>query len=102
VLSVLEVIFSRDPVAAQGFGPSQRQITFIVFLCVLWSFRTGAAEPRRFSFPELGPLRHCVRRNFHIRARLCGGWPNFRSGFHIGPYAAPVEAVRRSFEEWSV
>ncbi len=52
VLGVLKVILRRNPVAAQRFGASQRQITLVVSLGVL---RLGiwAVEPSRFGLSDL-------------------------------------------------
>jgi hypothetical protein len=49
----------------------------------------------------LGSSRRCAGHNFRIRAWLCHYRLKFRNLFHVGPYAAPAEAVRRSFEELS-
>ena len=51
VLGVLKIILRRNPVAAQGFGTRQRQITLVVSLGVL---RLGirAVESGRFGFAE--------------------------------------------------
>src|ERR1700694_5781909 len=62
MFSVLEVIFRRDPVATQGFGAGQFQITLIISLGVL----CVRAEPGRFSFPEPGVSWHCVGHILHL------------------------------------
>jgi hypothetical protein len=49
----------------------------------------------------LGSSRRCTGHNFRIRARLCRYRSKFGNLFHVGPYAAPAPAVRRSFEELS-
>src|ERR1700694_4341365 len=63
MFSMLEVIFRRDPVATQGFGAGQFQITLIISLGVLCC---RAAEPGMFSFPEPGVSWHCVGHILHL------------------------------------
>ena len=99
---MLEVVLSCDLVPGQSFGAGQDQIAFIVSLCVLRVPRLRAGEPGRFiSLGWLGSSRHCVGQNFRIWARLRCRRFKFRNVFHVGPYDAPAEAVRRSFEELS-
>jgi hypothetical protein len=102
VLGVLEIILRCDPVSRQGFGAGQDQIAFIVSFCAMSVSRLGAGEPGRFIFAGgVGSSRRCARHNFRIWAWLCRYGFKFRNVFHVHPYAAPAEAVRRSFEELS-
>jgi hypothetical protein len=102
MFSVLEVIFRRDPVAAQGFGAGQLQITLIISLGVLSGLCIRAAKPGRFSFLEPGVSRCCVGHILRLLARPCRRWLKFESGVHGSPYAAAAKAARRSFEGLSV
>jgi hypothetical protein len=102
VLGVLEVILRHDPIPGQSFGTGQGQIAFIVSFGVLSVSRLGAGESGRLISPGgLGASRHRVGHNLRIWAwlRRCGF--RFRNVFHVGPYTAPAEAGRRSFEELS-
>ena len=102
VLGVLEVILRRDPIPGQSFGTGQGQIAFIVSLGVLSVSRLGAGESGRLISPGgLGASRHSVGHNLRIWAWLRRRGLGFRNVFHVGPYAAPGEAGRRSFEELS-
>ncbi|HVX75343.1 MAG TPA: hypothetical protein VHB49_04395 [Bradyrhizobium sp.] len=49
MFGMLEIVFSRDEVAIQGFGPSQFQIAFIVLLRILGLRRE--AHSGGFAFP---------------------------------------------------
>jgi len=100
VLGILEIILRRDPVSRQSFGAGQHQIALIVSFCALSVSRLGVGEPGRFiSAGRLRSSRRCAGRSFRIWARLCRRGFKFRNVFHVGPYAAPADAVRRSFEE---
>ena len=102
VLGVLEIILRRDPVTRQSFGAGQNQIALIVSLCALNVSRLGTGETGRFiSAGGLGCSRRRAGDNFRIWAWPCRYRLKFRNLFHVGPYAAPAEAVRRSFEELS-
>lgn len=72
VFGVLEVVLSGDPVAIQGFGVSQCQVTFVVPLRVLGSPRTLVANHCRFDLSELGSSWSHVACHFPIWTRLCG------------------------------
>jgi hypothetical protein len=103
VFGVLKVILCHDPVAGQSFAAGQGQIAFIVSSGVLRVPRLGAGEPGRFIPPDgLGASRHSVGHNHRIWAWLRRRGFKFRNVFHVGPYAAPAEAGRRSFEELSI
>jgi hypothetical protein len=102
VFGVLEVILRHDPVPGKGFGAGQGQIALIVSLCVLSVPRLGAAGPEKFISPRgLGSSRHSVGHTLRIWAWGRRRRFKFRNVFHVGPYAAPAEAGRRSFEELS-
>ena len=102
VFGVLEVILRQDPVPGQSFGSGQGQIAFIVSLGVLSVPRLGAGKPRKLISPDgPGASRHRVGHNLRIGAWLRRRGSKFRNVFHVGPYAAPAEAGRRSFEELS-
>ena len=62
VLGVLKIILRRNPVAAQGFGTRQRQITLVVSLGVLG---IRAVESGRFGFADSR-----FSRGSHIRTPL--------------------------------
>jgi hypothetical protein len=64
--------------------------------------RLGAGEPGRFISPG-GPGASLLRvgHNPRIWASMRRRGFKFRNVFHVGPYAAPAEAGRRSFEELS-
>ena len=102
VFGVLEITLRRDPVSRQSFGAGQDQIALIIFLRALSVACLGAGEPGRFiSAGRLGSSRRCAGHNFRIWAWLCRRVFRFRNVFHVGPYSAPAEAVRRSFEKLS-
>ena len=98
MFSMLEVIFRRDPVATQGFGAGQFQITLIISLGVLC---VRAAEPGRFSFPEPGVSWHCVGHILHL-GRGCAAAGLSSGGFHKSSYVAAAKAVRRSLKQLSL
>ena len=77
VLGVLKIILRRNPVAAQGFGTRQRQITLVVSLGVL---RLGirAVKSGRFGFAESR-----FSRGSHIRTPLRCRYLEFRGGCHV-------------------
>src|SRR5437660_11800605 len=103
MFGVLEVILRHDPVPSQSFGAGQGKIAFIVSLGVLSVPRLGVGVSGRVISPGgLGSSRHSVGHNLRIWASLrCRGF-KFRNVFHVGPYAAPAEAGRRSFEKLSI
>jgi hypothetical protein len=102
MFSVLEVIFRRNPVAAQSFGAGQFHITLILSLGVLRGVCIRAAEPGGFGLLEPGFSRHGVGHILRLRARLCRPWFNFEGGVHGNPYAAAAKAARRSFVQGMV
>jgi hypothetical protein len=102
VLGVLEIILRRDPVSRQSFGTGQNQIALIVSLRALGVSRLGVGGTERLMLTG-GPGYSRRRRGDKLRiwARPCRYRFRFRNLFHVGPSAAPAEAVRPSFEELS-
>jgi hypothetical protein len=80
MLSVLIIVLRGDYVAGQSFGAGARQVIFIFCLRVLRSPRVGLEPGRSELWSSLRGLR----------ARLCCCWCDFRSGSHVGPYAAGI------------
>ena len=101
VLGMLEVILRRDLVSRHSFGAGQNQIALIVSLRALGVSRGTGGTQRLMFTGRLGSSRRRASDKLRIWAQPCRDRFRFRNLFHVGPYAAPAEAVRPSFEELS-